>query len=231
MDAGGNTIGPYHQSPASVPIDLSMPSLELEESICAEIGSGLIAGLDEAGRGAIAGPVVAAAVILPLDQPEKLEQLSEVDDSKKLSPKVRDRLYDLVVDLALAYGVGASSAGEIDRYGIMGATRLAMRRASSQLSPQPTYLLIDGRIRLRDPALPQQSIIRGDGKSLTIAAASILAKVTRDKTMIDRQGEYPVYGFARHKGYCTPFHVRALDKHGPCPIHRRTFAPIRQTLV
>ena len=219
------------QIPAQTPLDLKMPTLELEEAASAEIGSRLIAGLDEAGRGAIAGPVVAGAVILPLDRPRELACLAGVDDSKKLSPKKREKLYDLIVELTLAYGVGCASAGEIDRYGIISATILAMRRAAALLTPQPEYLLIDGRIRLREPALPQQSIIRGDARSQSIAAASILAKVTRDRLMRDHQGRYPVYGFARHKGYCTAIHVQALSEHGPCPLHRRSFAPIRQTLL
>jgi ribonuclease HII len=208
-----------------------MPTLELESAASAEVGSLLIAGLDEAGRGAVAGPVVAAAVILPLDEPRQLAGLIDVDDSKKLTPRKREILFDLVVDLSLANGIGSASSGEIDQFGIIGATVLAMSRANGMLFPQPDYLLIDGRIRLRDIALPQQSIIRGDSKSLSIAAASILAKVSRDRTMLDHDHRFPAYGFARHKGYCTELHVDALSQHGPCPIHRRTFAPIRRTLV
>jgi ribonuclease HII len=208
-----------------------MPTLELEEAAIAEIGSRLIAGLDEAGRGAIAGPVVAAAVILPLERPEDLARLAGVDDSKKLSVKKRDALYELIVELSLAYGIGSASAGEIDDHGIIAATMLAMRRATALLNPQPEFMLIDGRIRLRKPALPQRSIIRGDAKSQSIAAASILAKVTRDRLMQEEQRHYPAYGFGRHKGYCTEIHVQALSEHGPCPIHRYSFAPIRQTLL
>ncbi|UCG26238.1 MAG: ribonuclease HII [Chloroflexota bacterium] len=208
-----------------------MPTLELESAASAEVGSLLIAGLDEAGRGAVAGPVVAAAVILPLDEPRRLARLSDVDDSKKLTPRKREMLFDLVVDLSLAYGIGSASAREIDDFGIIGATVLAMDRAAGMLEPPPDYLIIDGRIKLRDIPIPQQSIIRGDGKSLSIAAASILAKVSRDRVMLDNHKNYPAYGFARHKGYCTALHVDALSLHGPCPIHRHTFAPIRRTLI
>lgn len=208
-----------------------MPDLGFEEAVFAENGTQLIAGLDEAGRGAIAGPVVAAAVILPLDKPETLAQLADVDDSKQLTARQRDRLYDQVIRLAQTFGVGSASAEEIDQHGIIGATRLAMRRALALLDPQPHYLLIDGRIRLKEPALPQRSLIRGDARSLSIAAASILAKVTRDREMKDQQRRFPAYGFARHKGYCTEMHVLALEENGPCPIHRYSFAPIRQKLV
>lgn len=211
--------------------DPTMPTLKLERAASAEAGSLLIAGLDEAGRGAVAGPVVAAAVILPLDEPDRLARLSNLDDSKKLTPRARSILFDLVVNLSLAYGIGSASSGEIDQFGIIGATVLAMSRATAMLDPEPDYLLIDGRIRLKNIALPQQSIIRGDGKSLSIAAASILAKVSRDRTMLDHHLHFPMYGFARHKGYCTAHHVDALTRYGPCRIHRRTFAPIRGTLV
>lgn len=208
-----------------------MPNLEFEEVVIAEAGTLLIAGIDEAGRGAIAGPVVAAAVILPLDQPAKLAQLAEVDDSKRLTARKREQLYDRIVRLAHSYGIAEASAGEIDRHGIIGATKLAMHRATALLDPQPYYLLIDGRIRLKDPTLPQKALIRGDARSLSIAAASILAKVTRDRLMVENQRQYPAYGFARHKGYCTLQHVEALTKNGPCPIHRYSFAPIRQPLL
>jgi ribonuclease HII len=211
--------------------DLRMPTLEFEEEAIASAGTLLIAGLDEAGRGAIAGPVVAAAVILPLDQPLTLTQLAEVNDSKQLAPRKREALYNLIVELAASFGIGSASAEEIDQYGIMTATRLAMRRALELLNLQPAFLLIDGRIRLKELALPQKSLIRGDSRSYSIAAASILAKVTRDEEMRKYQGDFPDYGFAEHKGYCTARHVAALSEVGPCPIHRRSFAPIRQTLV
>jgi len=208
-----------------------MPSLEFEEAVVSETGAQLVAGLDEAGRGAIAGPVVAAAVILPLNDSQALGQLAEVDDSKKLAARKRELLFERIVQQARAFGVASASADEIDRYGIIGATKLAMRRAVALLEPSPEYLLIDGRIRLKELALPQQSLIRGYARSLSIAAASILAKVTRDREMVEQQRHFPAYGFARHKGYCTWQHVTALSENGPCPIHRQSFAPIRQKLL
>lgn len=208
-----------------------MPSLDFETKIFEETGLRRIAGLDEAGRGALAGPVVAAAVILPLNRPDKLAVLREVNDSKQLSARVRARLFPLIVDTAVAHGVGIVPPEVIDRTGILPATRQAMRQALTQLESQAEFLLIDGRLRLKTINLPQQSLVRGDGKSLSIAAASILAKVTRDRLMVALDGAFPQYGFARHKGYGTPQHLAAIAKHGPSPHHRLSFAPMRQTLV
>jgi ribonuclease HII len=206
-------------------------SLDLESAIVEQNGPIAIAGLDEAGRGALAGPVVAAAVILPLDSPAFLSKLAEVNDSKQLSAKTRERLFGVITETAVAYGVGSAPAEFIDRHGIIAATKQAMMEALQQLDPRAAYLLIDGRIRLPRSPLPQQSIIRGDSKSLSIAAASILAKVTRDRTMIDLDARYPQYGFAQHKGYGTLQHREALEQHGPTSEHRQTFAPIRTTLL
>lgn len=208
-----------------------MPTLELEKTIIAQTRSPLIAGIDEAGRGALAGPVVAAAVILPLTLATLPQLLHEVKDSKKLTPQVRERLYDLITRHALTYATGAVAAQEIDRTGILPATKAAMTTAVSQLAPAPGYLLIDGRIRLRNLPTRQQAVIRGDDLSLSIAAASILAKVTRDRYMIALDPQYPPYGFARHKGYSTRQHLEALARYGPSPVHRHTFAPIRQQLL
>ncbi|MFQ5399560.1 MAG: ribonuclease HII [Anaerolineae bacterium] len=208
-----------------------MPTIETENRILAETGLTLIAGLDEAGRGALAGPVVAAAVILPLDRQDRLETLREVDDSKRLSARTRNRLYDLVTTHALAYGVGATSAQVVDQIGIIPATKQAMQQALGQLTPPAEYLLIDGRIRLSNTPLPQQAIIRGDSKSLSIASASILAKVTRDQMMVEMDVQFPHYGFARHKGYGTPQHLATIAQHGPSPHHRLSFSPLRQALV
>lgn len=208
-----------------------MPTLELEWAAREETGIRYVVGLDEAGRGAVAGPVVAAAVILPLDAPERLQHLDGVNDSKQMTPGKRDALYDLIVEHALAYGVGSTPAAGIDEMGILPANARAMKAALGQLEPAGEYLLIDGRMRLQGIALPQQAVVRGDSLSLSIAAASILAKVARDRHMIDQDAHYPHYGFARHKGYCTAQHVAALEKHGPCPIHRHSFAPIRRGLL
>ena len=190
-----------------------------------------IAGLDEAGRGALAGPVVAAAVILPLDDPDSLDVLEEVNDSKQLSAKQREALFPVITEYTLAFAVGVVPAQAIDLMGIIPATKQAMRTAVAQLTPPPDYLLIDGRIRLTTLNIPQQAIIRGDSQSLSIAAASIIAKVTRDRLMAALDSQYPHYGFAQHKGYGTEMHRQAIAEFGPCPQHRYSFSPIRQTLV
>ncbi len=190
-----------------------------------------IAGIDEAGRGALAGPVVAAAVLLPLHDARVMGMLTAVNDSKQLSPKKRDIFYDLISQYAVAIGVGVESAAVVDALGIIQATKRAMVTAVSHLDPPPDYLLIDGRIRLPSLNTPQQSIIRGDGKSLSIAAASIIAKVTRDRLMVEMDRLYTAYGFAQHKGYGTQMHRDAIAQHGACPTHRQTFAPIRQMLL
>lgn len=208
-----------------------MPTLELEVNVCEEAGVRYVAGLDEAGRGALAGPVFAAAVILPLEAPERLQHMQAVDDSKQLTHEQRERLYDLIVEHALTYGIASTPAADVDHIGIIPANAKAMQAALAHLDPPGEYLLIDGRMRLKQVSLPQRSVIRGDSLSLSIAAASILAKVSRDRHMISLAGQYPQYGFARHKGYYTPQHVAALERHGPCPIHRRSFAPIRQPLL
>ena len=208
-----------------------MPTLDLEVAIRRETGVRYVVGLDEAGRGAVAGPVVAAAVILPLDAPERLQHLDAVNDSKQITARKREALYSLIVEHAVAYGVGSTPAAGIDEMGILPANAQAMKAALRQLDPAGDYLLIDGRLRLQGIALPQRAVIRGDSLSLSIAAASIVAKVTRDRHMIDQDAHYPRYGFARHKGYCTAQHVTALEEHGPCPIHRHSFAPIRRGLL
>jgi ribonuclease HII len=207
------------------------PTLELEMKLRLEKGVGRIAGLDEAGRGALAGPVVAVAVILPLDAVGLTERLVQVHDSKLITAKRREQLYDLVVQEALAYGVGIVSSEVIDQIGIMAANHQAMVTAVAQLDPQPDYLLVDGPLYLRGTLLPQRPVVRGDQLSLTIAAASILAKVSRDRLMVELDEHYPQYGFARHKGYGTAVHRAAIVKYGPTPIHRHSFTPIRQRLI
>lgn len=208
-----------------------MPQIYFERTVIKETGFLRIAGLDEAGRGALAGPVVAGAVILPFDKPEYLLRLRGVNDSKQLSPYIRNKLFRVITENALCYGIGVVSAQEIDAMGIISATKLAMQKALSQLNPRAQYLLIDGRISLRSTAIPQQSLIRGDSRSLSIAAASILAKVARDRIMIAMDSDYPQYGFSRHKGYGTVFHRKAIAEFGPIAEHRFSFAPIRSKLV
>lgn len=181
-----------------------------------------VAGLDEAGRGAWAGPVMAGAVILPPDRPDLDCALAGVNDSKLLTPRRRESLACCIQEIALAWAVGSAASAEIDALGIVPATRLAMKRALAELAVRADYLLIDA-LRLPDVDLPQLALIKGDRRSLSIAAASILAKVTRDAHMTALHAQYPAYGFARHKGYGTPQHQAALAAHGPCPEHRRSF--------
>ncbi|MBR4131352.1 MAG: ribonuclease HII [Oscillospiraceae bacterium] len=176
-----------------------------------------ICGVDEAGRGPLAGPVYAAAVILPRDL-----VIEGLNDSKKLTEKRREALYDVIVAQALAYGIGSADEKEIDEINILQATFLAMRRAIAQMSIRPDLALIDGN-RDSDFGVPAETVIGGDGKSANIAAASILAKVTRDRVMLEYAEQYPQYGFDVHKGYGTKRHYEALREFGPCPIHRRSF--------
>lgn len=176
-----------------------------------------VCGVDEAGRGPLAGPVCAAAVILP--QGLVIEGL---DDSKKLSEKKREALYDQVIASAVSYGIAFASVEEIEQTDILSAALLAMNRAIAKLDPPPALALIDGNTT-RSIAVNAQSVIGGDGKCASIAAASILAKVTRDRLMYAAAEEYPQYGFDKHKGYGTKAHYAAIDEFGPCPIHRMSF--------
>jgi ribonuclease HII len=182
-----------------------------------EKGIKLICGVDEAGRGPLAGPVCAAAVILPpnIDIPG-------LNDSKKLTDKRRRELFPIIKEQAIAYGIGLSSHEEIDQINILQATYLAMERALAQLSMKPELALIDGN-RAKDFGIPVQTVVKGDSRSASIAAASILAKVTRDDLMLHSAGEYPQYQFDVHKGYGTKAHYAALMEHGPSPIHRMSF--------
>lgn len=176
-----------------------------------------ICGIDEAGRGPLAGPVAAGAVILPREC-----EILYLNDSKKLSEKRREELFLEIQEKAVSWAVGLSDAKRIDEINILQATYEAMRSAVSKLSVVPDVLLNDAVI-IPGIAIPQVKIIKGDAKSVSIAAASILAKVTRDHMMMDYDAQYPEYGFAKHKGYGTQAHIEALQKHGPCPIHRKTF--------
>ena len=201
-----------------------MATLREEKALYAR-GYRLIAGLDEAGRGCWAGPVAAGAVILPLDAPDLTEMLAGVHDSKELSPAQREHFYPLICQAALAVGVGLVPAEEIDRLGIVQATRKAMAQAVAALVPRPDFLLIDF-LHLPQVKIAQKGIAKGDALSLSIAAASIVAKVFRDRVMAALGKDYPGYGFARHKGYGTPQHRAALARLGPCPIHRFSYAPV-----
>lgn len=178
---------------------------------------GLVCGIDEAGRGPLAGPVVAAAVILP-----KNCEILYLNDSKQLTEKRREAMFDEIKDKAVAYGIGMASPARIDEINILQATYEAMRQAIAQLNPQPQVLLNDA-VRIPGVALQQVPIIKGDAKSLSIASASVLAKVTRDRLMREYDALMPEYGFASNKGYGSAAHIEALQQYGPTPIHRRSF--------
>ncbi|MFC1986598.1 ribonuclease HII [Chloroflexota bacterium] len=207
-------------------VSLQAPSFA-EETILGAQGYRYIAGIDEVGRGALAGPVVAAAVILPrsVDAP----WLSLVRDSKQLSPAKREFLFPHIRKVAVATGTGLASHEVIDNQGIIKATQLAMKLAIDQLSPPPETLLID-YISLPAVKLPQKGITNGDSRCFSIACASIIAKVTRDRLMMELDAVYPGYGLARHKGYCTEEHFLRLCQLGPCPIHRQSFRPVKDML-
>ena len=193
------------------------PDLSAPERALHERGIELVCGIDEAGRGPLAGPVAAAAVILPHDC-----VIEGLNDSKKLTEKRREALYDVITEKALYWAVGMADAKEIDDINILQATFCAMRRALAGLSVTPDYAIVDGN---RDPALgiPTETLVGGDGKCACVAAASVLAKVTRDRLMREYDKEFPGYGFAVHKGYGTAAHYRAILEQGVCPIHRLTF--------
>jgi ribonuclease HII len=200
------------------------PTLEFEQMLW-EGGFAHIAGIDEAGRGALAGPVAAGAVILPPD-PFLTQTLSQVRDSKLMTPLARQAWAPRIQAASLAWGVGFASAEEIDTLGIVPATKLAARRALDSLAPNyllPDYLLTD-YLLFPELDLPQTALVKGDQRSLSVAAASVLAKTARDALMCAADGRYPGYGFARHKGYGTRFHQQALARLGSCALHRRSFS-------
>lgn len=200
------------------------PTIDLESELWQQ-GYSAIAGLDEAGRGAWAGPLYAAAVVLPNDA-HVMDVLAGVNDSKKMTAKQRERWKDCIKAVSLDWAIGFADPQEIDRLGITAANRTAMQRAIQQLHYPPDYLLVD-YIRLPDCQLPQSSLPKGDGLSLSIAAASVLAKTARDALMIDLDRRFPRYGFAQHKGYGTARHRAALQAQGTCAIHRMSFAPMK----
>ncbi len=186
----------------------------------------MIAGVDEAGRGPLAGPVVAAAAILPHRFRHKT-----LRDSKQLTALQRDRIFnELTAHDSIHWAVSIVGVEEIERINILRATHAAMRRAVEQLPSPPDHVLIDG-LPVRPFPIEQTALVKGDALSLSIAAASVIAKVTRDRLMLDYDREYPAYGFAQHKGYGTALHLTRLRQHGPCPIHRRTFLPVQQFLL
>jgi ribonuclease HII len=183
-------------------------------------GLALVAGLDEAGRGPLAGPVVAAAVVLTPDR-----RVKKLADSKLLSPERREELFGEITARAVAVGVGIVDHETIDRVNILQATRLAMIEALRGLGMEPDLVITDF-VKLPGLTCPQRNLVDGDRRCATVAAASIIAKVTRDRLMVEADKQFPDYGFARHKGYATADHLAALDRHGPCPLHRRTFSGV-----
>ena len=193
-----------------------MPSYEYEQKHYAE-GYAAVCGCDEAGRGPLCGPVVAAAVILPLG-----EEIEGLNDSKKLSEKKREKLFDIIKEKAVAYAIAEASPEEIDEYNILNASMLAMRRAVEALKVKADFALIDGNCS-RGFAIPTETVVGGDALSYSIAAASILAKVTRDRQCVELDRLYPEYGIAKHKGYPTADHMNAVRKYGPAPIYRKSF--------
>ncbi len=202
----------------------SLPDLSFEHQLMQK-NCACIAGLDEAGRGAWAGPVVAAAVVLPLERGDLAQLLKGVRDSKQMTATQRELWYENIRQACLSTGVGRTTSRELDGMGMIAATRLAMERALSDLDLLPDHLLID-YLTLPSVHIPQTALAFGDSRSLSIAAASVIAKVTRDHSMIAMEETYPGYGFASHKGYGTPQHRLALNVLGPCPEHRRSFAPV-----
>jgi len=200
------------------------PDLWLFEKQALKEGYSKIAGLDEAGRGPLAGPVVSAAVILPDSLP-----VSGINDSKKLTPKKRESLFEEIYKHAVAVGIGIVGPSEIDHRNILEASRFSMSLSVENLSLKPDYLLIDGTFRIASN-LPQETIPKGDTLSISIAAASIIAKVTRDRMMAKYHQEYPQFGFAQNKGYPTKAHKAAIEKYGCCPIHRKSFKGVREYL-
>ena len=213
------------RNPVTLP---EKPNLTYEKQLW-EQGFRVIAGLDEAGRGAWAGPVYAAAVVLPNDD-RVCDLLSGVRDSKQMTARQRERYEGCIKSVSITWAVGSASEVEIDRLGIVPATCLAMQRAIDELVYPPNYLLID-YISLQDSACPQLSLPKGDCQSLSIAAASVLAKTSRDAFMITQDAQYPGYGFARHKGYGTAQHRAALKELGPTPFHRKTFRPVSEMVA
>jgi len=203
------------------------PNFDHENELGSQ-GYELIAGIDEVGRGALAGPVVASAVILP--HPANLSWLELVRDSKELNARKRESLFDLINKEAVAVGTGIVPSQVIDSVNILQATKLAMMQAVEKLPRQPGFLLID-RVSLSQCPIPQRGITRGDKSCLSIACASIVAKVTRDRMMEELDALYPGYGFARHKGYGTREHISCLQKLGPSPVHRLYFAPVRDVIA
>ena len=198
--------------------ELRLKELKQIEEELYNSGVNLICGIDEAGRGPLAGPVVVAAAIMPRDS-----MIEGVNDSKKVSEKKREKLYDLITDEAIAYGVGIIDQKEIDRINILNATKEGLTMAVKELNPKPDLIIVDALSKIYTEGIPYKSIIKGDAKCYSIACASIIAKVTRDRIMRQWDEVYPQYGFIKHKGYGTAAHISAIKEYGLCPLHRLSF--------
>ena len=198
--------------------DMLMRELKQIEKELHEKGFKNICGIDEAGRGPLAGPVVIAAAIMPRNS-----MIEGVNDSKKVSEKKREELYEIITKEAISYGVGIIDQKEIDRINILNATKEGLTMAVKELNPRPDLIIVDALTKIDTDGIPYQSIIKGDAKCYSISAASIIAKVTRDRIMRQWDEIYPQYGFAKHKGYGTAEHIKALKEYGPCPLHRESF--------
>ena len=208
--------------------DCSIDRFEFERPLW-QAGLARVAGVDEAGRGPLAGPVVAAAVVLPARWMEEglPSSLNGLNDSKQLSAGQREKFFAVLTSQTeVQFAIARNDAEEVDRWNILQATHRAMNQALAQLRPAPEHVLVDGR-PVHSIRLPQTALVKGDARSYSIAAASVLAKVSRDRLMLEFDRQWPAYGFAGHKGYGTPEHLAALAAHGPCPIHRRSFAPLK----
>lgn len=203
------------------------PDLAFEKSLWSA-GIRHVAGVDEVGRGALAGPVGAAVVVFP-SEPDTLSGLFGMLDSKKQSPQDRVQWAEKIRSIASAWSLGFASAQEIDHFGLLPATRLAIYRALDCMSLFPGHMLLDC-LFLPESSIPQTSLIKGDERSLTIAAASVLAKTARDRLLVELDSSYPRYGFAAHKGYATPAHLAALGEIGPCPVHRFSYSPVKSSV-
>lgn len=201
-----------------------------EEKLAISQGYKLIGAIDEAGRGPLAGPVVAACVIIPDNFDFNKKIFKEIKDSKLLNFKKREELFKILLETLPDIGVGVCDHSTIDRINILEATFLAMKKAIGTLKTKPEFILVDGQFKIPNISIKQKAIVNGDNLVLTIAAASIIAKVKRDKIMEEFHGKYPQYGFNAHKGYGTKQHIQKLKEHGPCPIHRRTFAPVKELI-
>ena len=198
--------------------ELRLKELKQIEEELYNSGANLICGIDEAGRGPLAGPVVVATVIMPRNS-----MIEGVNDSKKVSEKKREKLYDLITDEAIAYGVGIIDQKEIDRINILNATKEGLTMAVKELNPKPDLIIVDALSKIDTEGIPYKSIIKGDAKCYSIACASIIAKVTRDRIMRQWDEVYPQYGFIKHKGYGTAAHIAAIKEYGLCPLHRLSF--------